>query len=188
MQYLNLYLGLLGFFGFIALIIKIAFSMSRFTRKNHAPAAVPANAAAPAPARQKTPYRLKPNVLTQHELKLYTDLLPVTHGTNLIILPKIRIADFICCPNGTRNYYSWFNKISAKHVDFLICDKMFRPLLAIELDDRSHDRSAGIERDRFVDAVYSDAGLAVLHLRGYEKEMLKERVFGIIYPEEKAAG
>jgi len=187
MQYLNLYLILLGFFGFIALIIKIAFSTSRPTRTNHAPAAAPVNSVTPAPARQKTPYRLKPHVLTQHESKLYTDLLPVTHGTSLIILPKVRIADFIYCQQGTRNYYAWFNKISAKHVDFLICDTMFRPLLAIELDDKSHDRTAGIERDRFVDAVYSDAGLAVLHLRGYEKEMLKERVFGIIYPEEKAA-
>ncbi len=58
-----------------------------------------------------------------------------------------------------------FRRVSQKHVDFLLCHpEGLRPLLAVELDDRSHDRADRQDRDLFVDAAYRQAGLAVLHM------------------------
>ena len=42
---------------------------------------------------------------------------------------------------------------TAKHLDFVICNKDLAPVVAIELDDASHDAEDREERDDFVDAV-----------------------------------
>ena len=39
-----------------------------------------------------------------------------------------------------------------------------RPLVGVELDDRSHERSSRQERDGFVDEVFRVAGLPLMHL------------------------
>ena len=68
------------------------------------------------------------------------------------------------------------NRIHMKHVDFLICasDDM-RPVLGIELDDKSHARKDRQERDTFVDSVFATAGLPILHVQavgGYDQVTL----------------
>lgn len=71
------------------------------------------------------------------------------------IFTKIRIIDFIEILNGSKNYSKWRNKIWAKHVDFLICNKYLKPIMAIELDGKSHLNK--VSRDQFVDNVLSKA-------------------------------
>jgi len=56
-----------------------------------------------------------------------------------------------------------FSHINGKSVDFVICDKAYiKPLLAIELDDRSHDRLDRIERDSEVERMLQEAGMPLL--------------------------
>ncbi|MDM5002678.1 DUF2726 domain-containing protein (plasmid) [Escherichia coli] len=51
-----------------------------------------------------------------------------------------------------------------KHVDYLLCDKTdLKPLLAIELDDKSHQREDRIARDKLVDGIFKAVGLPVIH-------------------------
>ena len=57
------------------------------------------------------------------------------------------------------------SKIYRKHVDFLLCDpKTVKPLLGIELDDKSHKRSDRQVRDELVDNVFSAANLPLARI------------------------
>ena len=77
---------------------------------------------------------------------------------------KLRLADIVGVAPGQENYMSYFNRIKAKHTDFVICDpETMEVILAIELDDPSHEREERIERDAFVDKVYEAAGIPLLH-------------------------
>ena len=63
-------------------------------------------------------------------------------------------------------FYSHFNRIASRHVDFLICTpSTMQPLVAIELDDSSHERPHRRERDNFVDNAFQAAGLPLIHFR-----------------------
>jgi very-short-patch-repair endonuclease len=55
--------------------------------------------------------------------------------------------------------------INRKSVDFVLCDKAYiSPKLAIELDDKSHERPDRQERDKEVERILSDAGVPLLRL------------------------
>jgi hypothetical protein len=58
-----------------------------------------------------------------------------------------------------------FNRIASKHVDFLLCDKhSMRPVLVLELNDRSHTRSKGLERDEHTKVWLKTAGIPFLQI------------------------
>ncbi len=108
------------------------------------------------------PYRVRDDFLSPAEFSFYKVLSNLV-GNHLTIQSKVRLADifFVSRPNKNRPY---FGKISQKHLDFLVCDPVtMKPLFGIELDDASHQRSDRQERDEFVDRVFQDAGLPLLH-------------------------
>jgi very-short-patch-repair endonuclease len=60
--------------------------------------------------------------------------------------------------------------INRKSVDFILCDKAYiSPKLAIELDDRSHERPDRQERDKEVERILKDAGLPLLRLENHRR-------------------
>lgn len=126
------------------------------------------------------PYLLKGSVLTNSEINLYNILYEFCCKNNLRLLSKIRIADFVQTKKQ-ENYYKWFNRISAKHVDFLICQpEGFKPLLAIELDDYTHKQKNRQERDNFINSVYQNVGLPILHITDINSEKIVADVSGIL--------
>ena len=59
----------------------------------------------------------------------------------------------------------WWNKVCQRSIDFLLCDPAtLKPLLAIELDEPSHEAPARQARDAEVNALLRAAGLAVLRI------------------------
>lgn len=57
-----------------------------------------------------------------------------------------------------------------KHVDFLICErKNYQPVLGIELDGASHDRSEQKYRDAVKETVFKSAGLPLVRFRNEDK-------------------
>lgn len=109
------------------------------------------------------PYRLRDDFLSPAEFSFYRILSSIV-GTERVIQSKVRLADlfFVARPNENVKYY---NKITAKHLDFLVCNALtMKPLLGIELDDASHQQSERIERDEFVDKVFQAASLPLLHV------------------------
>lgn len=99
---------------------------------------------------------------------------------------KIRLADLIGVRKGTGSYYKYFNQISAKHVDFLLCNQPhITPVLAIELDDSSHKRTKQRGRDEFVDSALEAAGLPLLRIpaqAGYDVVNIRDVVMNMVNP------
>ena len=109
------------------------------------------------------PYRMRDDFLSPAELSFYHVLKYMT-GTVVVALTKVNLADIFYVTRPHENA-SYFNKINRKHVDFLMCDaKTMRPILGIELDDRSHLKEDRIRRDALVDQVFQTAGLPLAHV------------------------
>ena len=108
------------------------------------------------------PYRRRGRLVTKSELKFYSALRHAI-GDRWEIFAMVRIADLLAVEKGTAKRQSWFNRISSKHVDFVLCDPdTLEVVVAIELDDRSHERPDRVERDRFVNAAFESADLPLL--------------------------
>ena len=102
-------------------------------------------------------------LLTKHELEFYKELKKAADKLNLSILTKIRMADLV---EAINNDYRGFAKIKAKHVDFALCNpENMYVLLLIELDDNSHQRQDRIERDMFIEQVYTETGYKLLRVK-----------------------
>ncbi|WP_318521169.1 DUF2726 domain-containing protein [Photobacterium leiognathi] len=109
------------------------------------------------------------SILTKAELNFYHTLCnAVPYGC--VLCPKVRIADVLqnnlkLSSNNRKKWYKAFSQISQKHFDFVICknsDMSF--VCAIELNDKSHQQSDRIERDRFVREICQSANLPLLEV------------------------
>ncbi len=140
------------------------------------PSPLPGFTAPPAPAEE---YETSGPLLSPAERSFFGVLQLVT-GDNTQIFPKVRLADVIKPRRGgTRSrWQTGFNKISAKHLDFLICRSSdLKPLLAIELNDRSHAAGKRADRDSFLARALSSAGLPLVFIparSGYSPEKLRK--------------
>jgi regulatory protein YycI of two-component signal transduction system YycFG len=74
------------------------------------------------------------------------------------IFPKMRIADIIETKSG-KGYYRKRDKILPKHVDFLVCDSYFKPIVAIELNGSYHNNPNQQEKDFIKKEIFEDAKL-----------------------------
>jgi very-short-patch-repair endonuclease len=63
-------------------------------------------------------------------------------------------------------YYGWRSKINKKTIDYVLFSKpYYQPVLCIEYDGKSHNKSDRKARDREVDAIFSTACLPILHVK-----------------------
>jgi hypothetical protein len=109
------------------------------------------------------PYRLRDDFLSPAELSYFLVLKTVL-GPRAAICTKVRLADLLFVARPHENM-AFVNRISSKHVDFLICESSdMRPVVAIELDDASHNREDRRERDEFVDEALAAAGLPLVRV------------------------
>lgn len=115
------------------------------------------------------PY-IKRRFLSANEEFFFHELKKVTQKYEYELFCKVRIADLVELKKGLnkRQWAFYFGQIKAKHADFVICNRNLQPVLIIELDDKSHDTSKGIKRDSFIDKVYKDANIPILHTRGID--------------------
>jgi hypothetical protein len=110
------------------------------------------------------PYEKQPYLLSRAERAFY-EVLHRAVAPNLVVFPKVRLADVVKVRKGTEGWQSHHNRISAKHIDFVVCTcDTLSPALVVELDDSSHERADRQERDALVDSVLASAGLPVLHV------------------------
>jgi hypothetical protein len=111
-------------------------------------------------------YSLKPHFLTEREASFYRVLSPQASSKGFVVFAKPRIADFVNVQDGS-GFWANFNPIAMKHIDFLLCDKYFVPVMGFEVDDKSHSRPDRAERDKFVDKVYTTVGLPIFHVNDW---------------------
>jgi hypothetical protein len=90
-------------------------------------------------------------------------------GESAHVLAQVPIAQLLWFPGN--NYSNpgrqeWRNRVAQRTVDFVICDfATLRPLVAIELDEPSHDAPDRQVRDRQVEAILKAAGLPLLRIK-----------------------
>jgi hypothetical protein len=109
------------------------------------------------------PYFSKDRLLSKGELAFYRVLRQVIPAS-LSASMKVRLCDVIgCTGDGWRAGFG--AKISQKHIDFVLIDAATTDIrLAIELDDRTHQRADRRDRDTFVDRALATAGVPILRV------------------------
>lgn len=82
------------------------------------------------------------------------------------MFPKVRLGDFIEVDHYDRRNRTWWNKIRAKYVDYLIWTLVENKIvLAIELDGNSHNSQVIQERNDFVNGLYEKVGVKLKRVR-----------------------
>jgi very-short-patch-repair endonuclease len=134
----------------------------------------------------KLPYEKRASLLTQSELAFYRALSQAVDG-HWSIHAMVRLADLIQVRPKTPKFQSWQNRIHAKHVDFLLCDHgTMEAKLALELDDKTHERPDRQDRDQFVDQALADAGLPLLRIdvgESYDPAALRKSIDERLTPD-----
>ena len=150
------------------------------------------------------PYSKKEALFTPAE-RSFLGVLNQAVGDKAQIFGKVRVAD-VLTPKKGMSRSDWqraFNKISAKHFDFILCDKQDLSIIcAVELDDLSHQSKIRKERDEFLVGACSASSVPLIqvpakssyniseirvllsshlkgiHIEGFHKETYAERVSG----------
>lgn len=128
---------------------------------------------------RRMPYEARGRLLTSAELSFFQSLREAA-GDDFSVFPMVRIADLLRVKKGAQQYMSWQNRISARHVDFVLCDpETLTPTLAIELDDESDERPDQTRQDQFVDSAFDAAGLELLRIEtmpSYDAEHVRQLI------------
>ena len=110
-------------------------------------------------------------------------------GNGLEIHAKVRVADVLEPGVSRRQRLLWgfsFNKIKAKHFDFVLCDsKTLKVELVIELNDRTHQKNDRRKRDAFLEDACEQAGVKLLFLKvepEYAVSNIKETIGALLNP------
>lgn len=119
------------------------------------------------------PYSKRKYLLSPAERSFY-EILKRLAPSNHTVFAKVRLADLVFVTKGTPSWQSHFNRISRKHLDFVICNPDLAPVVAIELDDSSHDEDGRQSRDEFVDQALLAAALPIVHVRARRGYALDE--------------
>lgn len=119
-------------------------------------------AAPPLPITKEPRYICKESIMSRAEIEFYRVLIKAIPETP--IFTKVRVADVI---DSKKKFSGDFLKISQKHFDWIVCHpETFQPLIAIELDDSSHDWSTKQRRNDLVkDEVTEEAGLHLIRFK-----------------------
>jgi hypothetical protein len=132
---------------------------------------------ASAAEKEKTKYTYvkKQRVMTEHELDFYKKLNDAVGGT-YCILAQAHLSAFLehKVPNG-QNWKAAFRHINGKSIDYLLCDKQrLAPLLAIELDDASHEKQDRRLRDEEVKRIFREANLPLVRVPSHDITSVEE--------------
>lgn len=125
------------------------------------------------------PYRGKKYLLTKAEVAFFNVLHPIV-DKHMHLFAMVRLADLVYIARGTEKRRSFQNRVNQKHVDFVLCKRGdLKPVLAIELDDSSHQRPDRQERDIFLEDVLEQAKLPLLRVpvrANYDVAELKRQI------------
>jgi len=119
----------------------------------------------------KSPYRYKrKDFLMSRAEHEFFDVLAEAVKAQYYIFPQVHLATILDHKVVGQNWKGAFRHINEKSVDFVLCDKAYiKPLLAIELDDRTHEYNSRKERDGVVESILKEAGLPLLRFENHDR-------------------
>ena len=117
--------------------------------------------------KRKYHYRKRSFFMTKPEHELF-DVLMSAVGNDYLIFAQVHLPTLLDNKVVGQNWRGAFRHISEKSVDFVLCDKAYiSPKLAIELDDKTHERPERQDRDREVERILKEAGIPLLRLENH---------------------
>lgn len=134
----------------------------------------------PSPA--EYPYQTKEVLFSPAERSFY-GVLAQAVGDKGIVLAKVRVADILQPSKGLnrRDWQTAFNRISAKHFDYVVCAPDSLAVIAVlELDDRSHAKRNRQQRDKLINGACAAAGLSLHRIKAqsaYSVPAIRELLF-----------
>lgn len=171
----------------IVLVVGVAIAVGAVSilgnQSNQSQSSTPAakETASPEDKPQTYLYKLNPALFTPAEVAFHQALQDAVEE-HYLIFGKVRVAD-ILSPRQTSTRSDWqraFNKINAKHFDFVLCTKeSLNIIAAIELDDRSHGQPKRMQRDDFLNQAAQSAGLPLVRISvrsTYSAESLRRKL------------
>ena len=114
-------------------------------------------------------------LFSYNEKDAYRKLLPIAQELGYTVFAKVRLLDLLEPVKGNPKYKTYFYKVQAKHVDFVLCDQKLVARYIIELDDSSHNAADRKQRDNFVDEVITSVGYKIIRVKAIT-EALKEQL------------
>ncbi len=123
---------------------------------------------------KKLPYKQK-SLLTPTEFYFYRYLRAICEHFYMRVCPKVRMEDFIEVTTR-KEKMKYRGYIKSRHVDYLITDRNFKIICAIELDDPSHNTKEAQKTDEMKNEIYKTIGLPLYRVKTSEdyKERVKE--------------
>lgn len=109
-------------------------------------------------------YKRRNFFMTRAEHEFFDALLQSV-GQEYHIFAQVHLPTLIDNKVVGQNWKASFRHVSGKSVDFVLCDKAYlSPKLAIEVDDKTHERPERQERDREVERILKEAGVPLLRV------------------------
>lgn len=120
------------------------------------------------------------SLMSHREGRFLEHLTRATDNARWRLCPHVRVADIVNVSgywkNGSREWWLLHNLVSRWHCDVVVVDRHSnRVVLAIELDDRSHDAKARQRRDLLLEEVLRQAEIPLLRSRN-EQELVTKAV------------
>jgi len=115
-------------------------------------------------------YVVKRDLMTTNERRFF-EALQQALNEQVLIFTKVRLADLITVSPAIppQQFYNYFNRINAKHFDFVLCNRHSKQVeCVIELDDRSHQQARTIKNDRFKNEVCQQIGLQLIRFNSQQ--------------------
>jgi ssDNA-binding Zn-finger/Zn-ribbon topoisomerase 1 len=135
-------------------------------------------------------YRKLGALFTPAERSFFGVLQQALATDNVLIFGKVRVADVITPGKGMTKseWQTAFNKISAKHFDFILCNQDdLSVICAIELDDSSHNNAKRKSRDQFLECACESAHFPLIRVpakQAYSIESIRLSLQGVLSNDE----
>lgn len=136
------------------------------------------------------PYQLKASLFSPAE-RSFLGVLEKAVGDDYRVFGKVRVAD-VASVEKMSDRQAWtraFNRISAKHIDFVICRRADLSIVAaVELDDKSHIKRQRQQRDRFLADLCEAINLPLIRVpakRTYSVEDVRISVNAAFAPRQE---
>ena len=104
------------------------------------------------------PYIKIESIMTTAEQKYFRQLEQQYEQTHYVF-PQVKL-DKIVTTTDQKNFYSYWNKINKKSIDFVLVDKQtLQTVQLIELNDYTHNQPKRKQRDEFLQKVCTKTGV-----------------------------
>lgn len=133
-------------------------------------------------------YQKKSSFMTDAEKNFYA-VLQLIVGNKYEIFAQVHLPTILEHKVRGQNWKGAFGHINQKSVDFVLCLKeTLEPILAIELNDKSHDKEDRMTRDGVVQTIFEKAGISLIFIKNqtnYSSEEVEKQIFGELPQQNK---